>query len=196
MGILSRHIQKVRIRACVPFVRGDVLDLGCGDARILGLGGERIKSYCGVEFEPAHSEKLRGRFPQHTFFAANLEEDNFPFETMFDTVLMIALIEHIRNAERLIEQALSRLKPSGRIVITTPTPLGDRIHTIGAHLGLFARSAIEHHVKIYSKSDLEALAHRFNLKIEQYRTFEFGCNQLLVLTTKGGTGKKEEWPEA
>jgi SAM-dependent methyltransferase len=187
MGILSRHIQKVRINACLPFVRGDVLDLGCGDSRILTLAGQRIEKYCGVESDPQLLKSLRQRFPQHTYLALDLERDTFTFETTFDTVLMIALIEHIHNADHLIEQALSRLKPAGRLIITTPTPLGDKVHTIGACLGLFAKSAIEHHVKIYSRSDFETLARRFDLGTEEYRSFEFGCNQLLVLTQGGGT---------
>ncbi len=174
----------------MPFVRGDVLDLGCGDARILTLAGQRIEKYCGVESDPELLKRLRERYPQHTYLALDLERDTFTFETTFDTILMIALIEHIHNAEHLMEQVLSRLKSAGRIVITTPTPLGDKVHTIGARLGLFAKSAIEHHVKIYSRSDFETLASRFDLGIEEYRTFEFGCNQLLVLTQDGGSGNE------
>ena len=182
MGILSRHIQKVRISACVPFIRGEVLDLGCGDARILAAACESMQSYCGVESDPELLKSLNERYSQHIFLALDLETDNFTFDTKFDTVLMIALIEHIRNTEHLMEQVLASLKSDGRIVITTPTPLGDKVHTIGAHLGLFAKSAVEHHVKIYSRSDFESLARRFDLRIEEYHAFEFGCNQLLVLT--------------
>ena len=65
---------------------------------------------------------------------------------------MIAIIEHIWNQRFLFEQVLKNLKPSGKIVITTPTPFGnDFVHALGAKVGLFAKSAVDDHIMIYNK---------------------------------------------
>lgn len=66
--------------------------------------------------------------------------------------MMVAVIEHIWNQKFLLDQVVNILNPSGRLIITTPSPFGnDVVHAIGANLGLFAKSAVADHIVIYNR---------------------------------------------
>jgi SAM-dependent methyltransferase len=181
MGLLSKRAQAARIAKVLPWIRGSILNIGCGEAVIL----ERLDSvgrYCGIEHTEERVERLRHQYPQHTFLQVDLDDEPISLAETFDTILLVAFVEHIYNQKHLFTQVLERLKPDGRIVITTPTPLGDRVHRVGAALGLFAKSAEDHHPIIFSKARLRVFAKRFDLRMEAYKTFALGCNQLVVLS--------------
>ena len=121
-------------------------------------------------------------FPQAKMYRRNLDKDPLDLNMRFDVVSMVALIGQIWNQRFLFEQIIAHLKPRGKIVITTPTPFGnDIVHRLGAKLGLFAQSAVDDHMVIYNKLRFKNVAPEFNLKLEEYRTFQFFCNQLVVL---------------
>jgi SAM-dependent methyltransferase len=165
-----------------PYVERSVLDVGCGNAGIVALARDRIKSYCGIERNAKFLDELKGKLPKRRFYQLDMDNDQLDFEGEFDTVLLIAVLEHIYNRKHLFTQILKKLKPAGKIVITTPTIFGDFIHRIGAKLGFFAESAVHGHIIIYSKPWFRVLAKNFGLRIHKYKTFEFGCNQLVILT--------------
>ncbi len=69
-----------------------------------------------------------------------------------------------------------------RLLVTTPTPFGnDIVHRLGAAIGLFAKAAADDHIVIYNRQRFEILAKEFDLKLERYESFGFGCNQLAIL---------------
>ncbi len=181
MGLFSRYVRTIRIRKVLPWLEGDVLDMGCGEATILEFAGDSIASYCGVEHTEESLRSLRQRYPQHTFLCADLDQDSITTDRRFDTILMVAVVEHIYNQKHLFDEVLAKLSDRGRIVITSPTPLGDKVHRIAAGLGLLARSAVDHHPIIFNKARFRVFARKFGLRIEKYRTFECGCNQIVVL---------------
>jgi 2-polyprenyl-3-methyl-5-hydroxy-6-metoxy-1,4-benzoquinol methylase len=182
MGLLSSYLTKQRTARVEPYAKGVVLDLGCGRAVVLQNCAQTIDSYYGVDHGEARLDDLKKSYPESNFFCRNLNTDTLDFDMRFDTILLIAVIEHISNQTHLAEQLARNLKPGGRIVITTPTPWGDRVHRLGARIGLFAASAVDSHVVIYNRKKFETLADACSLRIEKYKTFQFGCNQLVVLT--------------
>lgn len=182
MGLLSPYIKRQRLAMVAPYVRGDVLELGCGPGTALDHWAGRMDSYTGVDYRDDLVRTLRKRHPEHTFHTRNLDDDPLDFPGQFDVVLMIALIEHVYNTKHLMTQAAARLKPGGELVITTPTPIGnDLVHRLGAALGLFARSAADDHVSVFNRARFDIMARDFGLQIARYRRFQVGCNQLVVL---------------
>lgn len=176
----------------MPYIKGDVLDVGCGPTTTLRTGGEAIRSYTGIEYHAGRIAQLEQDFPQHTFLRRDLDSDAIGIERQFDAILLVAVIEHIYNQKHLMQQLGPLLKPEGRIVITTPTPFGnDVVHRIGAMIGLFSKCAMEDHVVIYNKKRFEILARDLGLEIETYRRFQFGCNQLVVLRAASGNLRSE-----
>lgn len=180
--LLSKYIQNVRLRKAGPYIRGDVLDLGCGGAVVKDLFGERIASYVGVEQRGAALDAVRADHLDARFHARDLDSDPLKLRRKFDSILMIALVEHLFNQKHAFQEVVRHLKPQGRIVVTTPTVFGnDIVHRLGASIGLFAKSAVDDHIVIYNKKRFHILARELGLSLERYCKFEFGCNQLAVL---------------
>jgi len=182
MGLLTPIIRRQRFAMVEAYCTGDLLDVGCGQAGLIDAERPGITSYTGVDYRPELVEALARRHPQHTFVCADLDEGELQLERRFDTVLMVAFVEHICNQKLLMRQVKAALKPEGRIVLTTPTPFGnDIVHRYGALLGLFSGDASDDHVVIFNRKRLDVLAQQCGLRLQHYRRFQLGCNQLAVL---------------
>jgi hypothetical protein len=57
-----------------------------------------------VEFNPAHIAHLSERFPEAVFIRRDLDQDTLCLDEGFDTILLIAIIEHIWNQKFLSNQ--------------------------------------------------------------------------------------------
>lgn len=187
-GLLSKYLLSARSGRVAHYARGDVLELGCGLGMLRRDAGPELASYFGLDADRMVLDQAKVLHPDAEFYWRDLESDRFDLPKQFDVVIMAALIEHILNQGHVIGQAVEALKPGGRLVFTTPTPFGnDIVHRFGAAIGLFSKLAAEHHVVIYNKRRFECVAKRIGLELEEYETFQFGCNQLAVLR------KPEKW---
>ncbi|HYN87944.1 MAG TPA: class I SAM-dependent methyltransferase [Ardenticatenaceae bacterium] len=184
--LLSRWIQQRRYHAALPYISGAVLDVGCGHAYLAALLPPS-HSYVGVDREPAFLRAAQARTPRAEFYQVDLESGTIPPEVStrrFDTIVMTAVLEHLARPARALQQLVPLLAPGGRIVATTPTPFGHRVHRIGARLGLFYREAADDHKSILDASTLGSLFHAAGLHVVAYKQFELGCNQLIVGSTQ------------
>jgi SAM-dependent methyltransferase len=179
--LLSPFLQKQRFQAIHPYLFGDILDLGCGHAEITQLL-EEAQSYTGIEEDVNLISWLEKNFPNRKFYRRDLDNEDLDIPGRFDTILMVALIEHLRNPELLLAQIPDYLKDEGKLVITTPTPFGDRVHRIGARLGFFSMIAVRDHEIIYSHFNLRSLLEENGFTIIHYQSFLIGGNQLFVST--------------
>lgn len=177
--ILSSFLQKQRFRAIQPYLEGEILDLGCGHAEVIQFF-DGIMSYTGIESDSNLILWLNENFPTKMFYQRDLDEEKLNIPGCFDTILMVALIEHLNNPDQLLSQIPTYLKKEGNLVITTPTPLGDRIHRIGARLGLFSMIAVHDHKTIFTNNTLQLLVEENGLNLVHYHRFLSGGNQLFV----------------
>lgn len=176
---LSAWVERQRLKIVRPYVRGDVLDIGCGRGAAVALLGAD-QDYLGIElraqlFRPPVSPSNR-----ISLLTLDLDRDPLNLDRRFDTILMLAVIEHLREPDRLLTQLSPLLKSDGRVLITTPTPLGHRVHRIGARLGLFWQSAVEEHRWAFSRSALHVRINRSGLSVHTHKYFLLGGNQLFV----------------
>lgn len=180
MPLLTEYLRRRRYAMVKPFLRGAVLDIGCGNAaRTLSL--DSVRRYVGIDYHPVLVAHQRVQFPQHKFYMCDVEHEPLPLgQTCFDIVLMVAVIEHLDNQGQVLDQVAGHLRPEGRLVLTTPTPWGERIHRVGARLGLFHPDAAEEHKRAYDRRRLKALLAAHGFSVESYRPFELGGNQLVV----------------
>ena len=182
MAILSKYLQRARLAKIAPYLKGDILDLGCANARVLRDYGSRISHYCGIERSPRKVKQLNKEFPNACFHQCDLDVDSLILDRQYDCILMIALIEHLFNQKHVMTEVKRALKPEGVVVITTPTVLGnDIVLRLGASLGLFAKSAVDNHIVLYNRHRFIILAKKIGLELRQHRTFQLFCNQLAVL---------------
>ncbi len=184
--LLSAFLQTQRYKAVASYFRGDVLDLGCGPAQIVAWlqPGQR---YVGVEVHAGIMDWLVKNRPGHEFHQRDLDTDKLSLGRQFDTILMIAVIEHLKKPDNILSQIPQHLRLGGKLLITTPSPLGDKIHKIGARLGLFSMEAVEGHEAIFTYNTLQMRLQQNGLGIVHYQSFLAGGNQLFVCRPLGTT---------
>jgi 2-polyprenyl-3-methyl-5-hydroxy-6-metoxy-1,4-benzoquinol methylase len=175
---LDRHLQTRRIRAALPWIppRAHVLDVGCADGALFRLGQARISSGVGIDIRPNRVwagdgyERRVGTFPE----AVRPDE-------RFDAVVMLAVVEHVPNEElaRWAAAAPRMLRPDGRVVITTPSPMVDHILDVGIRLRVIAgMEADEHHG--FDPGEVPGIFSVPGLRLERRARFELGLNHLFV----------------
>jgi 2-polyprenyl-3-methyl-5-hydroxy-6-metoxy-1,4-benzoquinol methylase len=176
--LLSEFLTKRRINAVTPYLKGKILDLGCGYSRIPPLLSSK-QSYVGVETNPQTINWLEKKFPEHTFYQRNLDLEPISIDEKFDTIIMTAILEHLKKPEFVMAQLVRYLNPNGKIYLTTPTPLGGILHSLGSRLGLVYVEAANEHETFFDRKSFHPLAKASGLKIGFYQKFLFFGNQLI-----------------
>lgn len=174
-GFLSPFLRKKRFDAATPFLKGKILDFGCGSG---GLA-QRVPPdrYVGYDPDTQSIRLARWRFPDHRF-----EVDLKSVDGQFDTIVSLAVIEHVPDPGdflRLLSGYLSHTA-NARIAISTPHPSVGWIHDLGASFGLFSKHANEEHHALLNKRQLDRAGSHSGLKLVFYKRFLFGANQLAV----------------
>lgn len=159
-----------------------VVDIGCGqEGAFLLRHKEDISKGFGFDFE------INDCKVDNITFINNSCLDKFPLKAAsVDTIFMNALLEHLDNPEELLLNALEILKDDGKIIMTTPTPISKPLLEFMAYkIHIINEVEIREHKHYYSKQDIENLINNlnqhFNVKLYEYKTFEFKLNSLIVL---------------
>ncbi|MEO5826048.1 MAG: class I SAM-dependent methyltransferase [Gemmatimonadales bacterium] len=125
--------------------RGRVLDIGCGDGRLLDLLADGA-DVVGIESDAATiSPLVPGRYPIHLApFAAPL-----PIEGPFDIVLMLDVLEHLADPVAALRLARSLLAPGGSLVITVPAlpALWTSHDDLNHHFRRYTRDSLDHELR-------------------------------------------------
>lgn len=110
---LGHYLEQWRIREALPHIRGRLLDLGCGLNHLVrrygdGLGAD-VYQWGDVDVVLSNAGSL-------------------PFEAeAFDTVTILAALNHIPNRAAALREACRVLRPGGRLVMTMIPPTLSRI---------------------------------------------------------------------
>lgn len=177
-GLLSPFLRRKRMEAAVPYISGRVLDYGCG----IGLVGElpTVTEYVGVDIDKGILSVAQGRIPDGLFLVPEDVESRLAGR-QFDTIVGLALIEHLPDPKNFLKQAKSLLAPSGRVVLTTPNPALDWAHGLGGKIGIFAQASHEEHQSLMGRNVMAGHALAAGLRIDLFRRFLLGANQLALL---------------
>ncbi len=172
-GLLSPFLQRQRLNAARPFLKGRVLDIGCGNGALTEFC--LPESYYGYDYDAATLAVARATHPKFRF------EQDFPNNELFDTVVGLAIIEHLPRPAEDMRKWASFLDQNGSLVLTTPHPSLEWAHEFGSRIGLFSAGAAEEHEQLINRKLMEGLAEEAGLVVGTYRRFLFGANQLFVL---------------
>ncbi|MCY1068698.1 radical SAM protein [Nannocystis sp. RBIL2] len=116
------------VRARLAELTGDVLDLGCGDAPYLDVLAPRIAAgairYTGVDPDAAALARLRARLPPGAELEVGDAEALELGERRFDAVTILRSYNHLRDPDRVLVTALSRLRRGGVLVVCDNTAFG------------------------------------------------------------------------
>jgi 2-polyprenyl-3-methyl-5-hydroxy-6-metoxy-1,4-benzoquinol methylase len=117
LGPAKRQIEGMFLDDVAP---GRVLDVGCGDGRLLAALRSRGWSVEGQELDPEAAKITRG-MRGITVHLGDLRELALPAAS-FDAVIMNHVIEHAYDPTALLRECMRLLKPGGLFVATTPNP--------------------------------------------------------------------------
>jgi len=190
MPLLSGFLTRARLSRVAKHIGGTVLDAGCGYGELLDYLPEHIRSVTLLDRSSERLPKLQKRLSRGTVEARFMLGDITSGEIVlpsdsFDTVVMAALLEHLKTPAVALCETRRLLKPGGRLVLTTPTPLGGRVHAWGSRLGLTYREAANEHERFYNYEALRRLMNDEGLTCELYERFLLGMNQLVVARKTG-----------
>lgn len=174
-GFLSPFLRRQRVQAVKPFLLGRVLDVGCGSG---ALADEiECSNYHGVEIDDLSRGKAERLYPKHKF-SRSINE----VEDRFDTVVSLAVIEHVSDPESFLLNLRDRLTNSAnaQIVITTPHPSMDWAHDIGSSIGFFSQHANDEHEELLDQRRLAEVGEACDCELATYRRFLLGANQLAI----------------
>ena len=156
----------------------EVLELGCGyGATYLVALQPFLRRAIGVDF---HIEPKLHRLPGYIFYEGPIEEMLPRLEgEQLDVVMLISVLEHLREPQAILESVWSMLKPSGLLLINVPTWFGKGVLEFSAfRLGLSPKVEMDDHKMYYGKRDLWPLLVRAGFKPSQIRLryHKFGLN--------------------
>lgn len=72
----------------------------------------------------------------------------------FDTIVSMAVIEHVKNPKDFLINLGKYLKDDGKIILTTPHPKADWIYDLGSKIGLFSSHTNEEHEELVNEKDI------------------------------------------
>jgi len=173
---LDRLLQRLRVSAAAPHIPqgARLLDVGCTDGHLLRAMKGRIRDGVGVDpdarsiTEPSY-RLVRGAFP-----------DGLDDPGPFDVITMLAVFEHFTEEDRprVVEACRRLLRPGGRVVITVPAAVVDRILHVLRQLRLVDGMDVEAH---HGYDPDETPRHFSGFRVLRHEPFELGLNHLFVL---------------
>jgi ubiquinone/menaquinone biosynthesis C-methylase UbiE len=102
------------------YVHGNLLEVGCGEGRGVGLLMEKSKSFTAVDKIEEALQVLREKFPNGKFLSMNIPPLGGLSDNMYDCVVSFQVIEHIQNDTLYLQEIQRVLKPGGLALLTTP----------------------------------------------------------------------------
>lgn len=178
MRWLDRKIRDARFARAKPFVDAgdDVLDVGCADGEMFRQWDALIGRGVGIDPDIdaptalGRHQLVPGSFP-----------DDVDDDLRTDVVVMLAVLEHVppEKFQPIAETCARILRPGGRVVVTVPSPVVDRILDVLIRLRVLdGMHADEHHGFVPSDTREIFGGDAFELVCD--RRFQFGLNNLYV----------------
>ena len=99
----------------------DILDLGCGGGLTCEPLARLNANVTGIDFVPENImvAKKHAKISDLKINYICDDLDNFKVNNKYDVVLLLEVIEHMENWEKMIEKIKSMLKPNGHLIIST-----------------------------------------------------------------------------
>jgi len=185
-----------KVRELLASLRGDVLDLGCGEgpyeAILAPLAEAGTIRYLGVDPDPAAIAALRARWPWASLRCTGGEELELAPEQRFDHVLILRAWNHLREPERILEQLLPRIRPGGSLTIVDNVGFGLARTRAQTERAEQSRAGLEHYRNDDSADALRTLSsfvERFGLsELARFSVGPRTSNQWLLHHRVDGDG--------
>ena len=172
-GYLSLWLQSKRFKKAQPYLKGKILDYGCGTGGLAELCVPDC--YVGFDLSEKLIDMARKAHPGYCFLSDLAKGEKF------DTIVSLAVLEHVEHPVSVLKKFKQMLNPLGHIVLTVPHPKFLGIHRTGSRIGLFSRHAGQDHKQGLDHHHVLTLAKDARLVVVKHSRFLFGANQLFIL---------------
>ena len=116
---IHQRLYKAYVIAA-DYVQGDVLEVGCGEGRGVGILLQHAKTFTAVDKILYAVEKLQIKYPAGKFMAMNIPPFSALADNTYDSIVSFQVIEHIEDDTLFLKEIHRVLKPGGVALITTP----------------------------------------------------------------------------
>lgn len=105
-----------------------ILDIGCGNGHILQKVKDKFQELYGIDISPSRLQEAKKKIEEHypsdiskfKFIEENADE-HLPFpNNYFDTIICVAVIEHVYDIFSLVKEMYRVLRPGGYVVAEVP----------------------------------------------------------------------------
>ena len=177
--------QDIKPLADFVFSRERVLDIGCGNGRLLQIFKDIDIDYTGVDASEKIIEQARRHYPKAKFQVSGALKLHLP-TNYFDKVYSVAVLHHIPSKEfrlKFLQEARRVLKPGGLLILTVWNLWNWRgLKLISKHLflKLLGKSKMDfkdvfvnwgktcqRYIHIFSRGELEELVKEAGFKIKE-----------------------------
>ena len=160
-------LEPWRHHVVLPFVRGRFLDLACGYNNLTrahgsGLGAD-IFPWEGIDIRIGDAAQLPFR------------------DSSFDTVSVVAALNHIPNREAALRAVMRVLRPDGRFLATMIGPRTGRIAHLIFHQDEARRGGMRRgEVDGIAPPEMRSMLQRAGFELVREVPFQLGLNRLYV----------------
>ena len=114
-----RILRSLVERILPPFAGRTIVDVGCGTGGNIAALSDAYRCY-GIDTSREAIELARQRFPQVQFYCGQAPDDLGTRMQQADLVLLMDVLEHVRDDARLLRSLVENLTPGARLLITVP----------------------------------------------------------------------------
>jgi SAM-dependent methyltransferase len=156
LAVLGRPSSTVRL-----------LDVGCSSGAFLQSALHLGFTAEGVE--PSADAAQTARAAGLKVFTGYLEQAQFP-DASFDAITLIEIVEHLRDAQSLLQECARILKPGGVVLVTTPNAHSWTARAMGARWAGFSLNDMGGHISFFNPHSIGLLATRCGLQTHHIET--------------------------
>ena len=142
-------------RAISKVVSGKVADIGFGTGFGMHLLAQNAE-VTGYEVDKGSIDFAQSVFPYLTFKQGDIRKG---IEGKFDFVIIIDVIEHIKQDKKALENVRAMLNPDGKLILSTPN-----------RLSRYRKSS--NHIREYAPKELEGILKRIFFNKVELRDYQ------------------------
>lgn len=171
---IGKKLLEWRKKEVIPHIQGKFLDIGCGTNEIVkAYSGEGV----GVDVYPWENVDIVVK-----------DTAVLPFENKaFDTVSIVAALNHIPNRKDVLDEVNRILKDDGKLIVTMIPPKSSKLwHTLRKPWDADQKERGMKEGEVYgmTEDNLRKLLSETGFEIEFKKKFMLGVNNLTIVKKK------------
>lgn len=163
-GLRQKHLLEL----IGPMKGKKILDVGCASGYFGKLLRQRGNTVYGIDISQKAVKQARKVLDKA--YCVDLENDPLPFLNTFDVIVIAEVLEHLFQPQAVVEKLVKRLKPQGKLIITTPN-ISYWVNRLNFFFGKFEYTNQgmfdEGHIHFFNDPSLKMLIKNVRLRISK-----------------------------